>query len=40
MHQVRFDPGLYHLLVIEMAWTPAQFQAWLAETLRAPLLHD
>jgi hypothetical protein len=40
MHQVRFDPGLYHLLVIEMAWTPAQFQAWLAETLRAQLLHD
>ena len=34
------DPGLYHLLVIEMAWTPAQFRVWLAETLRAQLLED
>ncbi len=34
------DPGLYHLLVIEMAWTPAQFQTWLAETLSAQLLQD
>ncbi len=32
------DPGLYHLLVHEMAWAPAQFQSWLAETLRAQLL--
>jgi len=34
------DPGLYHLLVIEMAWTPAQFQAWLAETVKGQLLRD
>lgn len=34
------DPGLYHLLVIEMAWPPAQFQAWLAETVKGQLLQD
>jgi hypothetical protein len=34
------DPGLYHLLVIEMAWTPAQFQAWLAQTVKGQLLQD
>ena len=34
------DPGLYHLLVIEMAWTPAQFQSWLAATLKGQLLQD
>jgi AcrR family transcriptional regulator len=32
------DPGLYHLLVVEMGWTPAQFQTWLAETVKAQLL--
>jgi AcrR family transcriptional regulator len=34
------DPGLYHLLVIEMRWTPAQFQAWLGETVKGQLLQD
>lgn len=32
------DPGVYHLLVHDMGWTPAQFQSWLADTLRAQLL--
>ncbi|MGH9208112.1 MAG: TetR/AcrR family transcriptional regulator [Acidimicrobiales bacterium] len=32
------DPGLFYLLVHEMAWTPAQFRSWLAETLKAQLL--
>ncbi len=32
------DPSLYHLLVNEMAWTPAQFRTWLAETLGGQLL--
>ncbi len=32
------DPGLYHLLVVEMGWTTAQFQAWLAQTLKGQLL--
>jgi AcrR family transcriptional regulator len=32
------DPALYYLLVHEMAWTPAQFRSWLAETLKAQLL--
>jgi AcrR family transcriptional regulator len=34
------DPGLYRLLVQEMAWTPAQFQSWLADTLKAQLLSN
>lgn len=34
------DPGFYHLLVIDMGWTPAQFQAWLGETLKGQLLQD
>jgi AcrR family transcriptional regulator len=32
------DPGLYHLLVVEMGWTSAQFQAWLAQTVKEQLL--
>lgn len=32
------DPSMYQLLVNEMAWTPAQFRKWLAETLAGQLL--
>ena len=32
------DPGMYQLLVNEMAWTPAQFRKWLADTLADQLL--
>jgi AcrR family transcriptional regulator len=32
------DPGLYHLLVVEMGWTSRQFQTWLAETIKGQLL--
>ncbi len=32
------DPGLYHLLVHEMSWTPAQFQSWLSQALTGQLL--
>ncbi len=32
------DPGMYQLLVNEMAWTPAQFRKWLAGTLADQLL--
>ena len=34
------DPGLYHQLVSQRAWTPERFQAWLADTLRGQLLAD
>ncbi|MEO8745419.1 MAG: helix-turn-helix domain-containing protein [Candidatus Dormiibacterota bacterium] len=34
------DPGLYHLLVHRRGWTPAHFQAWLAETLIRQLQPD
>jgi AcrR family transcriptional regulator len=32
------DPAMYHLLVQERGWSPAQFQSWLADTLKAQLL--
>jgi AcrR family transcriptional regulator len=32
------DPGLYHLLVHARGWSAAQFQSWLAETLKSQLL--
>jgi AcrR family transcriptional regulator len=32
------DPGMYQLLVNEMAWTPTQFRKWLADTLADQLL--
>jgi AcrR family transcriptional regulator len=32
------DPAMYHLLVHERSWSPAQFQRWLADTLKAQLL--
>jgi AcrR family transcriptional regulator len=32
------DPCLYQQLVLERAWTPERFQAWLTDTLRRQLL--
>ncbi len=32
------DPGMYQLLVNEMAWTPTQLRTWLADTLADQLL--
>jgi AcrR family transcriptional regulator len=32
------DPGLYHQLVLEQAWSPADFCTWLAETMHTQLL--
>lgn len=34
------DPGLYHLLVHRRGWSPARFQAWLAETMIRQLQPD
>ncbi|MEA2634039.1 MAG: hypothetical protein QOH92_806 [Chloroflexota bacterium] len=34
------DAGLYHLLVLQRAWTPDSYQAWLAETMIRQLLPD
>lgn len=34
------DPGLYHLLVHRRGWSPAQFQAWLAEAMIQQLQPD
>lgn len=32
------DPGLYHQLVLEQGWSPADFCTWLAETMHTQLL--
>jgi AcrR family transcriptional regulator len=32
------DPGLYHQLVLEQGWVPADFCTWLAETMHTQLL--
>jgi AcrR family transcriptional regulator len=32
------SPELYHLLTVELVWTPAQHQAWLSALLRTDLL--
>jgi AcrR family transcriptional regulator len=32
------DAGLYYMLVHRQGWSPARFQTWLAETLKAQLL--
>lgn len=32
------SPEVHHLLVVDSGWTPARYQAWLAETLAAQLL--
>jgi len=32
------SPELYHLLVIDRAWTPQRYERWLAETLAGQLL--
>jgi AcrR family transcriptional regulator len=34
------DPGLYHHLVLQRAWTPRRFQRWLADVLQRELLAD
>jgi hypothetical protein len=33
-------PDLWQLLVAERGWTPDQWEAWFAETVRAQLLRD
>lgn len=32
------DPGLYHQLVLEQGWSPANFCTWLGETMHSQLL--
>jgi AcrR family transcriptional regulator len=32
------DPGLYHQLVLEQGWSPANFCSWLTETMHTQLL--
>lgn len=35
---VLIDPGLYHQLVLEQGWSPANFGRWLGETMQHQLL--